>query len=60
MITESVMLSVYTNLEVLHMKYENPTCEVVLIDSADCTQTSGAQIVVNDQDTPLVDYVPTY
>ena len=36
------------------MKYENPTCEVVLLDSADCLTVS-----VNKEDTPFIAY-PNY
>ena len=38
------------------MKYENPTCEVVLLDSADCL--SGSEGVKN-YDSPFVSY-PNY
>lgn len=34
------------------MKYENPTCEIVLLDSADCLTTSE----INFFDCPVVDY----
>jgi hypothetical protein len=36
------------------MKYENPTCEIVLLDSADCLTTSVG--TVNEFDTPMMDY----
>lgn len=38
------------------MKYENPTCEIVLLDSADCLTAS---VEVRDYDTPFVSY-PNY
>ena len=38
------------------MKYENPTCEIVLLDSADCL---GASEEIRDFDTPFVSY-PNY
>lgn len=34
------------------MKYENPTCEIVLLDSADCLTAS----TINFLDSPLVNY----
>ena len=40
------------------MKYENPTCEIVLLDSADCLESSIQSI--NDFDTPFVDFTPNY
>ncbi len=38
------------------MKYENPTCEIVLLDSADCLRTS---IGYKEEDTPFIAY-PNY
>ena len=38
------------------MKYENPTCEIVLLDSADCLTTSYD---IKENDTPFVTY-PNY
>ena len=38
------------------MKYENPTCEIVLLDNADCLTTSPT---VKDYDTPFIVY-PNY
>ena len=38
------------------MKYENPTCEIVLLDSADCLTAS---VDVNPYDTPFIAY-PNY
>ncbi len=41
------------------MKYENPTCEIVLLDSADCITASIG--TVNLYDTPFVDFgTPNY
>lgn len=57
MYTESVVLLCLT--EVIHMKYENPTCEIVVLDSADCLTASGGVTNVRDNDTPFVDY-PTF
>ena len=34
------------------MKYENPTCEIVLLDSADCLTASG----INFLDSALANY----
>ena len=39
------------------MKYENPTCEIVLLDRADCLTTS--ETVIRDNDTPFINY-PNY
>lgn len=36
--TQSVMLSLCT--EVVQMKYENPTCDIVVLDRADCLTAS--------------------
>ena len=47
MITQSVMLSLCT--EVVQMKYENPTCEIVVLDRMDCLTASGWK----DEDSPL-------
>ena len=38
------------------MKYENPTCEIVLLDSADCLTVSGDVVNVKVNDTPYIDY----
>ena len=38
------------------MKYENPTCEIVLLDNADCLTASGGISTVTDFDAPFVDY----
>ena len=45
--TQSVMLSLCT--EVVQMKYENPTCEIVVLDKADCLTASQWK----DEDAPL-------
>ena len=39
------------------MKYENPTCEIVLLERADCL-TASDDVVVNikDYDSPFIDY----
>ena len=34
------------------MKYENPTCEIVLLDSADCLTASAIRFF----DSPFVNY----
>ena len=34
------------------MKYENPTCEIVLLDSADCLTASEIKFL----DSPFVNY----
>ncbi len=39
------------------MKYENPTCEIVVLDQSDCLTTSVE--FVREEDSPIVDY-PTY
>lgn len=45
------------------MKYEMPTCEIVLLERADCLTTSGQDpentYNVRPEDSPYVDYVPT-
>ena len=51
---QSVMLSLCT--EVVQMKYENPTCEIVLLDSADCLTAS---VEIRDYDSPFANY-PNY
>lgn len=61
-ITQSVMLSLCT--EVIQMKYEMPTCEIVLLERADCLTTSGPDGAsdfynVREEDSPYVDYTPT-
>ena len=59
-ITQSVMLSLCT--EVIQMKYEMPTCEIVLLERADCLTTSGDGTPVynaREEDSPYVDYTPT-
>lgn len=60
-ITQSVMLSLCT--EVIQMKYEMPTCEIVLLERADCLTTSGQPAGdtynVREEDSPYVDYTPT-
>ena len=56
MIMQSVVLSVYT--EVIQMKYENPTCEIVLLDNADCL-TASTTSTIRENDTPFIDY-PNY
>ena len=40
------------------MKYENPTCEIVLLDSADCL-TSSPSVQTKYYDTPFIAY-PNY
>ena len=56
-ITQSVMLSLCT--EVIQMKYEMPTCEIVLLERADCLTTSAPVYDVREEDSPYVDYTPT-
>ena len=57
------MLSLCT--EVIQMKYEMPTCEIVLLERADCLTTSGGEgsttpiYNVREEDSPYVDYTPT-
>ena len=46
------------------MKYEMPTCEIVLLERADCLTTSGTGGAsdfynVREEDSPYVDYTPT-
>ncbi len=43
------------------MKYEMPTCEIVLLERADCLTTSPIQDTYNvrEEDSPYVDYTPT-
>ena len=46
------------------MKYENPTCEIVLLERADCLTMSGGggeapAYNVREEDSPYVDYTPT-
>ncbi len=42
------------------MKYEMPTCEIVLLERADClTSSAGTTYDVREEDSPYVDYVPT-
>ena len=40
------------------MKYENPTCEIVLLDTRDCLTTS-TETVTNWEETPIVG-IPNY
>lgn len=40
------------------MKYEIPTCEIVLLDRADCLTASVT--VDFEDDTPFANYPPTY
>ena len=40
------------------MKYENPTCEIVLLDNSDCLTTSPV-VEINDYDSPFISY-PNY
>ena len=40
------------------MKYENPTCEIVLLDSVDCFVSEGV-VDIKNYDTPFIDY-PNY
>ena len=49
--SQSVMLSLCT--EVVQMKYENPTCEIVVLDKADCLTASQWR----DDDAPLAPVV---
>ena len=41
------------------MKYENPTCEIVLLDRVDCLISSEELDSIRDNDTPFVSY-PNY
>ncbi len=41
------------------MKYENPTCEIVLLDKSDLLTASGDAITIKKNDSPYVDY-PNY
>ena len=36
------------------MKYENPTCEIVVLEQVDCITTSVE--IKQDLDSPLMDY----
>ena len=38
------------------MKYENPTCEVVLLERADCLTASDDVVNIKDYDSPSIDY----
>ena len=40
------MLSLCT--EVVQMKYENPTCEIVLLERADCLSGSNEKVKIED------------
>ena len=53
-ITQSVMLSLCT--EVIQMKYEMPTCEIVLLERADCLTASDEVVDINPNDSPFIDY----
>ena len=53
-ITQSVMLSLCT--EVIQMKYENPTCEIVLLERADCFNSNEN---VKTEDSPWIN-LPTF
>ena len=57
MITPSVMLFLCT--EVIQMKYENPTCEIVLLELALCDGSGEGTGTVREEDSPWVD-LPTY
>ena len=39
------------------MKYENPTCEIVLLEPMDCLIASN-EAYKNDEDSPFVNYTP--
>ena len=41
------------------MKYENPTCEIVLLDSSDCLTASEGVVDIKKYDSPFIDY-PNY
>ncbi len=41
------------------MKYENPTCEIVLLDSVDCLIASEDVVEIKGYDTPFISY-PIY
>ena len=41
------------------MKYENPTCEIVLLDRVDCRVASEELDHIREEDTPFVNY-PNY
>lgn len=39
------------------MKYENPTCEIVLLNDMDClTASDDTAVFTRDYDTPYVNY----
>ena len=38
------------------MKYENPTCEIVLLERADCLTASDDVVNIKDYDSPFIDY----
>ena len=39
------------------MKYENPTCEIVLLEKADCLTGSDDVVVeINSNDSPFINY----
>lgn len=38
------------------MKYENPTCEIVLLERADCLTASDDVVEINSNDSPFIDY----
>ena len=54
MVIPSVMLLCVP--EVIHMKYENPTCEIVLLDSVAFLDASVEVTGVNDYDAPFISY----
>ena len=41
------------------MKYENPTCEIVLLERVDCLSASDEVVEINSMDSPFIDY-PNY
>ena len=54
MVIPSVMLLCVP--EVIHMKYENPTCEIVLLDSVAFLDASVDITKVSENDTPFISY----
>ncbi len=54
-ITQSVMLFLFYFMEVVQMKYEMPTCEIVLLEQVDCDLITISNIVrETGNDSPLI------
>ena len=55
MVSQSVMLSLFT--EVVQMKYEIPTCEIVLLEQINCDDflTSSTETKGSGPDAPTIE-----